>query len=814
MRAAYPPDEEQRIESLRRYDILDTPSEAAFDELAILAAKMCHMPVALISFVDEKRQWFKSCSGLITSETSRDIAFCAHAILRKDEIMEVQDALEDPRFSHHEMVISAPHVRFYAGAPLVTPEGHALGTLCVLDYRPQKLSEDQRDVLRALSAHVVSLLELRRQTRELVREAAGRESALAQMRVQNEQLIQSESRFRQLAENIQEVFWITDPAKNEMIYVSPAYETVWGRTCKSLYAAPRTWLESIHADDRQRVREAVATRQLEGLYDEEYRIVRPDGSIVWIRDRAFPVRNAQGDVYRVTGVAQDITVRRQNEDRLREQASLLDKAQDAIIVRDLDHRITYWNKSAERLYGWTAEEVVGHTVKDILYKDTTTFQEACRKVVETGEWIGELDQVDRNGKPLTVEGRWTLVRDADGQPKGILGINTDVTQQKKLEHQFLRAQRMESIGALAGGIAHDLNNVLTPITMAIDFLRLKVSDSKCQEVLDTIASSAKRGADMVGQVLSFARGVEGRRIDVQPRHLITDIDRICRETFPKDIQLDITMERGLWTIQGDPTQLHQVLLNLCVNARDAMLRGGTLTMHAKNVMLDSQFASMNIEATPGPHVVIEVKDTGTGITKEVIEKIFDPFFTTKELGKGTGLGLSTSLSIVKSHGGFMQVESEPGMGSRFVVHLPAMGVSHADPEAEPNHELPRGDGELVLVVDDEAFVRQITRQTLEAFGYRVMLASEGAEAVTLYAQHKNEVAVVLTDMMMPVMDGASTIMVLRRMNPEVCVIAASGVTTERNALKAGDAGVKHFIPKPYTADTLLTVLKKVLQKRS
>ena len=849
MNIASPLDEPKRLAALRRYRVLDTPAEASFDDLTVLASRVCQVPVALVSLVDEDRLWFKSCVGASIQEHPRESGFCAHVILQREEVLEVCDTLADDRFSQMPMVASEPYFRFYAGAPLVTPEGLTIGSLCVLDYQPRQLTPEQKDSLVALSRQVVSQLEFRRQAEELMREGAEREAAQAKLRAQNEQLIcseaetarllaltekarsalvialeaeqqagqdlrESEERFRQLADNIREAFWISDLTRTEMIYISPAFEVIWGRSCASLHDSPQIWLDAIHPEDRQRLQEEAAVYHRHGAYDAEYRIMRPDGTLRWIRDRAFPVRNAAGEVYRMAGVAQDITERKLGEDRLREQASLLDRAQDAIIVRDLDHRVTYWNKSAERLYGWSEEEVLGKAVKDLLYKDTTTFEKACEDVFSAGEWVGELHQVSKTGTALIVEGRWTLLRDAAGQPKGILGINTDITRQKKLEHQFLRAQRMESIGALAGGIAHDLNNVLTPITMAIDFLRLKVTDAKCLEVLDTIASSAHRGADMVGQVLSFARGVEGRRIEVQPRHLIMDIERICRETFPKDIQLHITVERDLWTLQGDPTQLHQVLLNLCVNARDAMLRGGTLTVHARNVMLDAQFASMNIEANPGSHILFEVHDTGTGISRESIDKIFDPFFTTKELGKGTGLGLSTSLSIVKSHGGFMQVESEPGRGARFSVYIPATSLSSGVTSQEPGLHLPRGNGETILVVDDEAFVRQITRQTLEGFGYKVMLASEGAEAVTIYAQHRQEIAAVLTDMMMPVMDGASTIMVLLRMNPEVKVIAASGITTERNVMKANHAGVKRFIPKPYTAETLLTALKDVIECRS
>ncbi|MDZ4404527.1 PAS domain S-box protein [Prosthecobacter sp.] len=505
--------------------------------------------------------------------------------------------------------------------------------------------------------------------------------------------------------------------------------------------------------------------------------------------------------------------RRQIEEMLRQQASLLDKANDAILVRDLDHNITYWNKSAENLYGWTAEEAVGHKVSELLYNDDAQFREITARVLANGEWTGEIQQMTKAGEQLIVEGRWTLVRDAAGRPKCILAINTNITEKKRLEDQILRSQRMESIGTLAGGIAHDLNNVLTPIMMSVDLLKLRISDPACRETLGTIASSASRGAEMLNQVLSFARGVEGQKMPVQISRLMQDLARIVRDTFPKNIHLRMQELPESWTVSGDPTQIHQVLLNLCVNARDAMPAGGTLTISVDNLMIDTQYAAMNIEAREGPHILISVEDDGVGITREVLHKIFDPFFTTKGPGKGTGLGLSTSLAIVKSHGGFIRVYSEPGHGSRFNVYLPAQPVSVVELPVVEERPLPRGNHDLILLVDDEASVREITRQTLEAYNYRVLLAADGAEAVTLYSKHQNEIAAVLTDMMMPVMDGSTTIQVLMKMNPQVRIIAASGITSNGSIAKAAGAGVKHFLPKPYTAETILRSLQHVLGEK-
>jgi len=442
--------------------------------------------------------------------------------------------------------------------------------------------------------------------------------------------------------------------------------------------------------------------------------------------------------------------------------------------------------------------------------DLERFQTADRLVRETGAWNGEIQMASKTGHRLLIDCRWTLLRDSKGQPRSILAIDTDVTERRKLELQFLRAQRMESIGTLAGGIAHDLNNVLAPILMSIELLRMDLGSEERQEILDTIETSARRGADMVSQVLSFARGVEGQRLVLQARHLVRDVAKIASETFPKNIEVRTQIPSDLHPVTGDPTQIHQVLINLCVNSRDAMPRGGVLTLTARNLLVDEQYAGLSGEATPGPYVLIEVADTGTGIPPEIQEKIFDPFFTTKEPGKGTGLGLSTSLAIVRSHGGFIRVESEVGNGSKVTVCLPATTARVAADE-RPVPALPRGSGELVLVVDDEASVRQITRQTLESFGYRVLTANDGAEAVALYAARKDEIAVVLTDMMMPIMDGPASIQVMLRINPAARIIGASGLNADGPASRASSVGIRHFLPKPYNAETLLKTMQEILQ---
>ncbi|MHB8736628.1 MAG: PAS domain S-box protein, partial [Terriglobales bacterium] len=372
------------------------------------------------------------------------------------------------------------------------------------------------------------------------------------------------------------------------------------------------------------------------------------------------------------------------EEQIREQVALLDLAPDGIVVRDLEDRVRYWNRGAERLYGWTSAEALGRDIKTLIYQggDMDQFTAAKRELLSRAAWHGELRQYAKGGAPVTVDSRWTLLADADGRPERILVINTDNSERKRLESQALRTQRMEAIGTLASGISHDLNNILAPILMSVEILRHLPPDEECQSILTTVETSARRGADIVKQLLIFGRGVEGQRGAVQLRHLMKDMVSIIRETFPKDITITQQCGKDLWAVTGDPTQLHQVLLNLCVNARDAMPSGGRLSIDAQNREIDASFAAMIPDGNPGAYVLLTVTDTGSGIPPHIIEKIWEPFFTTKAVGKGTGLGLSTVLGIVRSHQGFVRVHSEAAKGSRFEIYLPASPAASA-PEPQP-----------------------------------------------------------------------------------------------------------------------------------
>ena len=584
-------------------------------------------------------------------------------------------------------------------------------------------------------------------------------------------------------------------------------EEAIGRTLAELIVPP-----PLRAAHEAGLRRYIATGNARILGKRvELPALRADGTEVLVELAVTRLGSQEPPVF--TGFMRDISEHKRDEIKLREQAALLDHAQDAIIVRDLEHRITYWNHGAERIFGWTRAEATGRSVVGLFFKDPAPFHAASAQLTMAGHWAGEMEKLTKDGSRRTVESRWTLVRDAAGAPQSIMLIDTDITQRKLLEQQFLRAQRMESIGTLAGGIAHDLNNVLAPIMMSIGLLKETVSGAEDQELLDTIAGSARRGADMVAQVLSFARGVDGQRSPVRAKHLVGEIEKIVSDTFSKNIEIRTLIKPDLWTIIGDQTQLHQVLINLCVNARDAMPYGGQISITAENCTVEAADLHASDGASPGTYVRIEVEDTGHGISNDDLDKIFDPFFTKKEIGKGTGLGLSTSLGILRSHGGFVRVSSEVGRGTRFRVFLPATVDAGTDDRSEPVSNHARGNGETVLVVDDEAAIRYITGQTLESFGYRVLLAANGTEAIAIYAEQQQNIAVVLTDMMMPVLDGLSTIQVLMRLNPNVRIIAVSGITANRTVATDVGTAVRQYLGKPFTAEALLATVQQVLKER-
>jgi PAS domain S-box-containing protein len=493
-------------------------------------------------------------------------------------------------------------------------------------------------------------------------------------RIMEEELRKSEERFKYAARATQDMVWEWDLATNQ-VWRSDNYETLFGKLPGETGTGIESWHQHIHPQDRDRVltgiRAAIDSGQETWL--EEYRFLRANGPAANVFARAYIIRDARGKAVRIIGATMDITTRKQADERIREQAALLDRAQEAISLNDMSQQIIYWNKGAERLYGWTPAEALGKNANDLLFQgDLAAPHEALRHLIRQGEWQGELNQITKTGHKLVIESRWTLLRDDRNEPKSILVINADITERKRLEAEYLRTQRVETIGALAGGIAHDLNNTLAPVLMGINLLRKEPLSPEMARMLELMDKSALRGSDMVKQILSFSRGVGGQLTAIDVRNLVEEMVRLAEKTFPRTIKILTALPENMARVRGNATQLHQVLLNLCVNARDAMPEGGTLTIEAANAMLDNKSLPAGRGLNPGAYVILKVSDTGHGIAPELLGRIFEPFFSTKELNRGTGLGLSTAVGIVKTHGGFLDVASGVGTGSTFKVGLPAL----------------------------------------------------------------------------------------------------------------------------------------------
>jgi PAS domain S-box-containing protein len=577
---------------------------------------------------------------------------------------------------------------------------------------------------------------------------------------------------------------------------------------------PRTldgWAASVHPDDLEHTMAGIQAH-LEGgaPYAVEYRVRRKDGIYRWWSARGAVARTPDGKPVRWIGSVTDITARKQAEERNREQASLLDNANEAIYVTALDCTILYWNRGSERTYGWTSAEALSRKTTELTSPDLAATEALTAVLLKEGRWLGERWQMTKSGGMVEVFSRLTLVRNEQGQRQSVFVIDTDITEKKQLEAQFLRSQRLESIGALASGIAHDLNNVLAPILMGAPLVREKVKDQTASHLLEIMESSAKRGAAIVRQVLTFARGVEGKRAPLQPRHLLWEQERLAAETFPKGIRVESDVAADLWPVLGDATQLHQALMNLCINARDAMPGGGVLTLEAANIVLSKEAAEKIPGAQPGSFACLRVTDTGTGIPPEIQAKLFEPFFTTKAVGKGTGLGLSTALGIVRSHGGFVRVASKVGQGSTFELYLPAVPAEQVAVKKDSATPWPRALGEGILVVDDEAAIREVVRQTLKEFGYRVITAAHGTEALRIFQERRQEIQVVLTDMMMPEMDGPTLVAALRGIDPAVRIIGITGASDKMGMGDLKTLALSAMLAKPFTINKLLAVIKEAL----
>lgn len=695
-------------------------------------------------------------------------------------------AVSDPAWARHEGMVA------FAGYPLIV-DGRVVGVMAL--FAKSELSSSVLEGMASVAEHIGIGIE-RKRAEQLGKDLADQLDILyAQAPIGLGQLDRSLS-FSRANDTLARIVGVTSASLS-------------GRRASDVLSA--SWATIAPAVER-----VFAT----GDSVSDLEVVTPDtdgGKRYW-HVSLYPVRRNQNGIIGVGIVVKDVTNRRRQQIELIRQASLLDEAPEGILVRNEEGLILHWYAGAQKMYGYTAEEAVGQNVRDLLYPDDRGgYERAVRILQQQGHFAGELTQRHRDGREIVAYCRWkTLTNEEDGSHL-VLAVNSDFSERRQMEKQAMQMQRMESIGRLASGIAHDLNNVLTPVTMGAQILidMLNGINPMDQEmalmILRQMMESTDRGAGIIRQVLSFARGGKGEKTPLHVKHVLNDL-RTLVSTFPRNIRIEFPEEgdlRALRYVEGNATELYQVLMNLMVNAKDAMPSGGRLTLTAENVTI-REGQEPHVEVRAGDYILLKVADTGVGIPPNIVDLVFEPFFTTKDQDKGTGLGLFTALGLVRAHKGSITVKTVLGAGTEFGIYLPALpGASGSATAGQNRPALPKGRGETVLVVEDEGAVRALAKMMLESHGYNVMTAADGIEAVELYRQHRATIRLVLVDMMMPRMSGPETLRELRAIHPDVRAIAVSG-----NVEATGEElGVAAFIQKPYNLPVMLKAVRDALDRQ-
>ncbi|MGE0158756.1 MAG: PAS domain S-box protein [Gemmatimonadales bacterium] len=637
---------------------------------------------------------------------------------------------------------------------------------------------------------------------------------ISERRWAEEAIREREERFRQIADNINEVFFVVAADFHETLYISPAYEQVWGRTCRSVYEDPSSFMKAVHPDDRARVIANVnTTRAGEDAGHVDFRVVHADGNLRWVRSHAAAVRDASGDVYRISGVALDITDRKIAEDRLRESEarfrSVIEASFDAI-VQSVDGTYTDVSPGVERILGYSPEEAVGRPALDFVAPESK--DEVRQRMAEGVEGRYELVGLHKDGRALTLEAASKMI-EAEGRTIRITALR-DITQQRSLEDQLRQAQKLEAVGRLAGGVAHDFNNLLTVILTEIQLMRLgKGFDSTSEQAgsLTEIEQAARRAAGLTRQLLTFSRrDVADPRV-LDPAQVVEGLKKMLSRIIGEDVSLDVVADPDAGHVRMDSGHLEQVIVNLAVNARDAMPSGGQLRVEIQNASLDDDYAQRHSEVRTGEYVLIAVSDTGTGMSREIQARIFEPFFTTKEPGKGTGLGLATSYGIVREAGGHFSVYSEVGVGTTMRVYLPRVAADESQPSE--HQQAARAEKPIratVLVVEDDEAVRRTAVRSLEALGCTVLSARGGEEALALLREKGPSIDLLFTDVVMPGMDGPTLVAEAKTVAPRVRVLFTTGYTADMAFRLALVKDKAHVLSKPYTTADLATKVRAAL----
>jgi PAS domain S-box-containing protein len=934
MKAPLPVDEEERLKALRRYEILDTAAESEFDDIALLASHICGTPIAMVSLVDKDRQWFKSKVGASVSETPRDIAFCAHGILQA-EVFVINDALEDKRFATNPFVTGESKLRFYAGAPLITPDGHALGMLCVNDKVPRALSAEQRTALQALSRQVVALLELRRTVAELKRAQeelewktaffeAQVDSSLDGILVVNEQnkkilqnqrtadLLKLPRRVAEDDEGGQQLQWVAERVKNpkpflEKVTYIRSHPREVSRdevefkdgTILDRYSSPvvgkdgksygriftfRDITERKRAEEQLQWNAALLEAQMNSSIDgilvvdqnrkailqnqrfvdmmkmppniagdesDEKRLqwgadtIKDPGSffarIDYLYDHpaesshdeieltdgttlerhSFPALGRHGNYYGRIWNFRDITERKKGEEALRLLGSAVQQSKESIIITgaELDlpgPKIIFVNPAFTKMTGYAREEALGKTPRFLQGPKTDkTVLARLRRNLQAGETFeGEAVNYRKDGKEFDLEWQIAPIRDPQGKITHFVAIQRDITARKRLETRLLESQKMETVGKLAGGVAHEFNSILTAIIGQCEMLLLDLPPgSRSATSATEIHQAAIRAATLTRQLLAY-----GRKQLLQPELLdlnrvIAGMEGVFDMLRSGNIATQIIPDPGLAPVKADAGQIEQVVMNIVNNARDAMPNGGRLTLETANVSFDEESVGRHPDLKAGDYVLLAISDTGAGMTEEVKARLFEPFFTTKEVGQRTGLGLSTCYGIVKQSGGHISVYSEAGRGTTVKIYLPKAGPEEKRPVERAAAPALPGGTETILLVEDDPALREMAGTLLTRLGYKVWAAANGVEALSLKQQRNvGHIDLLFTDVVMPHMSGKELADRVRSLYPRTRILFTSAYT-ENASVHQGilDKGVT-LLQKPYTPSALARKLRQVLDQ--
>ena len=634
-----------------------------------------------------------------------------------------------------------------------------------------------------------------------------------------EKLWESEERYRLLIENLPSVSWTTDE-HGHTTFISPNVKEVFGYTPKEIYAeGADAWFEKIHPEDRERIAQSFSLLfTAQQKFDEEYRIQRKDGEWIWLHDRAYSTYEKGGTRYAV-GIFSDITVRKQAEEALRKSEEryrcLLQNLDDIAYTVDCEGMILFVGPQARR-YGYEPDELIGKHFGELIYtQDRMQVLHSLEETLKKGDDGTSLEfrVVTRDGGVRWVEERGNPMRDETGGIVGISGILRDITEGKELKEQLCQSQKMEAIGQLAGGIAHDFNNMLMVIITSCDFLLLNLDlDEQTHADIELIKEAGERAAALTQQILAFSRRQILRPEILNLNEVLSDTYKMMQRLIGENIELSTVFKAGKSEIEADRGQLEQILMNLVVNARDAMPQGGKLTIETDHVDLDEEYVRMHPQVQPGSYVMLSISDTGVGMNEETRHRIFEPFFTTKKDGAGTGMGLSTVYGIVKQSGGNIWVYSEIDMGTTVKIYLPKVSKKNPAREEEwSTRVIPRGD-ETILAVEDEELVRQQIYRILSGAGYTVLTAGSGEEALQVGQQHGDQIDMLLTDVVMPGMNGRQLADHFLTGDPEIKVLYMSGYTDNVIASHGVLEGGIALIPKPFSADVLATAVRQKLDR--